>query len=161
MSGEVLAWTKSQAVGKLYLTLQCRHQNNSALRWAPVVFMSHFSTSLIVGGQKPKVSEDGTCAKCKPQLLKRKEIRSRLEPIDLLTSLVPYCWAKKVHIKSVQVRCPFFSQRFRELFGCCWGSSILTRVVGIDESCECDQLLLISLYVFSDMSHQCMVDGRD
>ena len=115
MSGEVLAWMKSREVGKLYLTLHCRHQNNSALRWAPMVFMSHFSTSLIVGGggwggAKPKVSRDGTCSKCKLHLLKRKESRSRLEPTDLLTSLVPYCWAKTVHIMSVPVRCPFFTE---------------------------------------------------
>ena len=72
VSEEVLAGTKiPRGKGRLrpYLMLNCRHQNDYALRWAAV---SHFNVSLIVRG---KVTETASIK----QLLKRKESWSGIE----------------------------------------------------------------------------------
>ena len=57
-------------MGRLYLTLQCHHRNDFCIKMGSAV--NHFIASLFVRAQ----SKDGIH---KPQLLTRKESRSRIE----------------------------------------------------------------------------------
>ena len=62
---------RSALAGKLFLTLHCQHQNNLAFRWAAE---KAILTTRQLWGTK---SQDSVH---KPQLLKRKESRSGIEP---------------------------------------------------------------------------------